>query len=180
MIRFFDIFFSLLGLFLFFPLFLLIFIIGEYKNSKALFKQPRVGYKKKVFIIYKFRTMKLGTKFIPTHLQKKLNLSSYNIFLRKTKLDELPQLWNVLKGDMTFVGYRPCLFTQKKLINYRKKLGIFKTKPGITGLAQILNIDMSKPVILSKIDFKMINKMNVFYYFYYILLTFFFLFRKKL
>ena len=179
MIRFFDICFSIIGLILFSPIMSLIFIIGYCKNIKPIFKQQRVGYKKKIFIIYKFRTMEIGTKFVATHLHKNINLSFYNFFLRKSKLDELPQLFNVLKGDMCLVGFRPCLSSQKKLINLRNKYGVFNTKPGITGLAQLLGITMKYPRLVAKLDKKMINVINLFNYFYYIFKTILIILRWK-
>lgn len=179
MIRFFDIFFSIIGLFLFSPIIFLLFILGYFKNKKPIFKQQRVGYKKKIFIIYKFRTMKIGTKFVPTHLHKSSNLSSYNLFLRKYKLDELLQLFNVLTGNMSLVGFRPCLPSQKKLIDLRNKYGVFNIKPGITGLAQLLGITMKYPRLVTKLDKKMINEINLFNYFYYIFKTIFIILRWK-
>jgi len=92
-------------------------------------------------------------------------------------LDELPQLINVFFGDMSFVGPRPCLLNQKKLISERKKRKVFKVRPGITGLAQISGIDMKTPTQLAKIDQKMIKKMNLYKYFYYIFITIFKLFK---
>ena len=86
-------------------------------------------------------------------------------------MDEIPQLFNVLFGDMSLVGPRPCLLNQGKLITERKKRGVFKVKPGITGLAQISGVNMQTPTQLAKTDLKMINNMNLFYYFYYILRT---------
>ena len=97
---------------------------------------------------------------------------------RKYKLDELTQLWNVLIGNMSLVGPRPCLLNQKKLINERKKRGVFKVKPGITGLAQISGINMEKPTLLAKTDLKMIQQMNLFKYFYYILKTLIFILER--
>ena len=92
-------------------------------------------------------------------------------FLRKTKLDEFPQLWNVLKGDMSLVGPRPNLFNQEELINLRNELGVYDVRPGITGLAQIKDIDMSTPELLAKTDAEMISTMSVANYFKYIFLT---------
>ena len=110
--------------------------------------------------------------YMATHLVDKCSLPKYGIFLRKTKIDELPQLFNVLKGDMSLVGPRPCLLNQKKLIAERKKKNIFKIRPGITGLAQIKKVDMSKPEKLSQLDYEMIKKFNLIGYFKYIILTF--------
>jgi lipopolysaccharide/colanic/teichoic acid biosynthesis glycosyltransferase len=130
-----------------------------------------VGYNQKLFFLIKFRTMPMGTKSAATHLIDNSIITSFGIFLRRTKLDEVPQLLNVLMGDMSIVGPRPCLSNQRKLISERKKRGIFKVKPGITGLAQISGINMKTPTLLAKTDLKMINKMNLYLYFYYILYT---------
>ena len=178
MIRLLDFFFSLFGIFILSPLLILLLIIGLFDNGSPLFKQTRVGVHQKLFILIKFRTMPLGTRSAPTHLVKNLKLSFYGSFLRKTKLDEIPQLWNVLQGEMSLVGPRPCLFNQKKLINERKKRGVFKVRPGITGLAQIKGVTMQKPILLAKTDLKMIKQLNVFNYFYYILLTMLLIFKK--
>ena len=171
MIRLFDFLFSFLGLIILSPLLILLWIIGIFENGSPLFKQKRIGHDQKIFIIVKFRTMRKDTKFISTHLVNKSMITPFGFFLRSNKLDELPQLLNVLIGDMSFVGPRPCLLNQKKLIKERKKRGIFKVKPGITGLAQISGITMKTPTLLAKKDLKMINQMGLFYYFYNILRT---------
>ncbi len=171
MIRIFDFFFSLTGLIILFPLFILLFFIGLLDNGSPFFMQKRIGRNFKPFVLIKFRTMPINTKSLGTHLLKDLKLTSYGRFLRKTKLDEIPQLLNVLFGDMSFVGPRPCLSNQKKLINQRKKKGVFKVKPGITGLAQISGIEMNRPTLLAKTDLKMIKKMSLFNYFFFIYKT---------
>ena len=171
MIRVFDFLFSLIGLILLSPLLILLWVVGILDNGSPIFAQRRVGRSLKSFVLIKFRTMPINTRSVGTHLIKDIKLTSFGYFLRRTKLDEIPQLFNVLIGDMSLVGPRPCLFNQKKLISERKKRRIFKVKPGITGLAQISGINMKTPILLSKIDLKMIKKMNLFYYFYYILRT---------
>ena len=124
--------------------------------------------------------MKLGILSVGTHLIDKSNITCSGHFLRKFKIDELPQLLNVLIGHMSLVGPRPCLPNQKRLIIERKKRGIYKVKPGITGLAQVSGINMSRPVLLAKTDLKMIRRMNLFYYFYYIFKTILLIIRKRL
>jgi O-antigen biosynthesis protein WbqP len=178
MTRLLDFLFSLFGIFILSPLFFLLLIIGFFDNSSPLFKQTRVGIHQKSFTLIKFRTMPLGTKSAATHLVKNLKLSLFSGFLRKTKLDEIPQLWNVLIGEMSFIGPRPCLLNQRRLINERKKRGVFKVRPGITGLAQIKGITMKHPTLLSKTDQEMIKKLNVFNYFYYIGVTMLLIFKK--
>ena len=173
MIRIFDFLFSLIGLIFLSTLIILIFFIGLFDNGSPLFIQSRVGYNLKSFSLIKFRTMPMGVRSAGTHLIKDIKLSPFGNFLRRTKLDEIPQLLNVLFGDMSLVGPRPCLFNQKKLISERKKRGVFKVRPGITGLAPINDVDMKTPTLLAKIDQKMIKEMNLYNYFYYIFKTIF-------
>ena len=174
-----DIVFSFFILILFFPLFILIFFIVFLDHGFPLFIQKRVGLNLKNFTLIKFRTMKLGILSVGTHLIDKSNITCSGHFLRKFKIDELPQLLNVLIGHMSLVGPRPCLPNQKRLIIERKKRGIYKVKPGITGLAQVTGINMSRPLLLAKTDLKMIKQMNLFYYFYYIFKTVLLIFRKR-
>ena len=180
MIRLLDIFFSILFLFLFFPLFFLIFFFGLLDTGSPLFFQKRVGINLKSFVLIKFRTMKLNSPLNATHLIDKSNITSFGYLIRKCKIDELPQLLNVLMGEMSLVGPRPCLFNQRRLIAERKKRRVFKVRPGITGLAQVAGITMETPTLLAKTDLKMIKKMNLFYYFYYILITILLIFKRKL
>jgi len=148
-------------------------LISLVDTGSPLFIQKRVGMDLNGFMLVKFRTMKKNTLSRGTHLVDPSNITRFGFLLRKYKLDELPQLWNVLIGNMSLVGPRPCLFNQKKLIKERKKRGVFKVKPGITGLAQVSGITMKNPLLLAKTDLKMINKMSLYYYFYYILNTLF-------
>ncbi len=169
--RFIDILFSLIGLLICLPLFFLIFVFGWLDTRSPIFFQRRVGLHLKSFTLVKFRTMKINTLSSGTHLVDQSNITLLGHFLRKYKLDELLQLWNVLIGNMSLVGPRPCLLNQKRLINERKKRGVYKVKPGITGLAQISGINMKTPKLLAKTDLKMIKQMNLYYYFYYIVKT---------
>ena len=178
MIRFFDFIFSFLGLITLSPLLILLWIILLLDNGSPLFMQYRIGHNQKLFLLIKFRTMPMGTKSAATHLVDSSIITPFGIFLRRTKLDETPQLLNVLFGEMSLVGPRPCLLNQKKLINERKKRGVFKVRPGITGLAQIKGITMKTPTLLAKTDLEMIKQLNVFNYFYYILLTMLLIFKK--
>ena len=178
MIRLLDFFLSFFGIFILSPLLVLLLIVGLFDSGSPLFKQIRVGIHQKPFTLIKFRTMPLDTKLAATHLVKNLKLSFFSSFLRKTKLDEIPQLWNVLQGEMSLVGPRPCLLNQKKLINERKKRGVFKIRPGITGLAQIKGITMKNPNLLAKTYLAMIKQLNVFNYFYYIGVTILLIFKK--
>ena len=180
MIRIFDFLFSLIGLIFLLPLLIFIFFIGLFNNGSPLFIQKRVGYNLKFFSLIKFRTMPVGVRLTATHLIKNIKLSYFGYFLRKSKLDEIPQLLNVLLGEMSLVGPRPCLLNQRKLINERKKRGVFKVSPGITGMAQIKGITMKTPTLLAKTDAKMIKQMNLYYYFYYIFMTLLYvLFKRK-
>ena len=168
----FDLLFSFFGLLFGFPILLVIFLIGLFDTGSPLFIQERVGRTKKPFKLVKFRTMSKDTASVASHLASSSSITKLGTFLRRTKLDELPQLWNVLMGDMSLVGPRPNLFNQEELINERKVLGVYDFRPGITGLAQIKDIDMSTPELLAKTDAEMISTMSVANYFKYIFLTF--------
>jgi O-antigen biosynthesis protein WbqP len=173
MIRFFDFIFSFLGLVLLSPIFLILIILGLFDTGSPFFVQERVGLNKKAFFLVKFRSMHIKTLSVATHLASSSSLTKYGAFLRKTKLDELPQLWNVFIGDMSLVGPRPNLFNQTELIFEREARNVYSVRPGITGLAQINKVDMSTPLELAEIDAKMINNYNLFDYFKYIFSTVF-------
>ena len=166
-----DFLFSFLGLLFSFPVLLVIFLIGLFDTGSPLFVQQRVGREKKPFKLVKFRTMSKDTASVASHLVSSSSITKLGGFLRRTKLDELPQLWNVLIGDMSLVGPRPNLFNQEELIKERDNLGVYSVRPGITGLAQIKDIDMSKPELLAKTDAEMISTISVANYFKYIFLT---------
>lgn len=173
MTRFFDIIFSFLGIIILSPILLLVIAIGFFDTGSPIFRQERVGKGKKPFRLIKFRSMYLNTKSVATHLAKASSITKFGAFLRKSKIDELPQLFNVLFGNMSLVGPRPNLYNQKELLLEREKLGVYNVRPGITGLAQINKIDMSTPQLLAEIDAKMIQDFNTVDYFKYILLTVF-------
>jgi len=171
MIRFFDIVFSVMGLILGAPLLLVLLILGWFDTRSPLFLQHRVGRRQKSFLVLKFRTMRTGTASVATHLADASAVTPFGRFLRRTKLDELPQMWNVLIGDMSLVGPRPCLLNQEELIKERAAYDVFDARPGITGLAQIQGIDMSTPILLAETDAKMLASLNLRTYFGYIFLT---------
>lgn len=171
MLRLFDIFFSLLGLILSGPLLLIIYFIGLFDTGSPIFCQERVGRGQKPFTLIKFRTMQVDTASVASHLANVSAITSFGAFLRRTKLDELPQLWNVLTGEMSLVGPRPCLFNQTELINERALRAVFNVRPGITGLAQVNNINMSTPKLLAITDARMLAGLTVFAYLKYIFMT---------
>jgi lipopolysaccharide/colanic/teichoic acid biosynthesis glycosyltransferase len=173
MIRLFDILFSLFGLLILSPIILTLYIIGMFDTGSPLFLQERVGLNQNPFKLLKFRSMHLNTNAVATHLVQVTSITKWGSFLRKSKLDELPQLFNVLKGDMSFVGPRPNLFNQHDLIEEREIRGVYSLRPGITGLAQIKKIDMSTPKLLAETDEKMIRQLDLIHYFKYIFLTIF-------
>jgi lipopolysaccharide/colanic/teichoic acid biosynthesis glycosyltransferase len=179
MIRLFDFFLSLAGILVMLPIFFFLFVINLSNGGSAIFAQNRIGAGQKPFVLYKFRTMPFNTRSVATHLVKNIKVSLFHNSLRKSKLDEIPQLWNVLLGDMSLVGPRPCLLNQRKLISERRKRKVFSVKPGITGLAQIKGITMQTPTLLAKTDVQMIKKMNLYYYFYYIFMTLFIFLKRK-
>jgi lipopolysaccharide/colanic/teichoic acid biosynthesis glycosyltransferase len=148
-----------------FPVMLVICLLGFFDTGSPLFIQCRVGIKQKPFNLYKFRTMSIETESVATHLVQASSVTRLGSFLRKTKLDEVPQLFNVLKGEMSFVGPRPCLFNQEDLISERVQNGVFEVRPGITGLAQVKQIDMSTPALLAEVDSDMIQKFSFAMYF---------------
>lgn len=169
--RFFDIIFSFSGLLLLSPLLTLIWIASWFDNRSPLFKQNRVGQYQVPFVLVKFRTMRLDTASVATHLASASAITPLGRFLRRSKLDELPQLWNVMRGDMSLVGPRPCLLNQHELISERERLGVFIARPGVTGLAQIKGIDMSTPDLLAECDAEMLASLCLKNYFRFIILT---------
>lgn len=171
MTRLFDFMFSFFGLLFLSPILLLLIIIGLFDTGKPMFIQTRVGQYKEPFKLIKFRTMHPNTKSVATHLASQSSITKFGSFLRKSKLDELPQLVNVFRGDMSVVGPRPNLFNQEELIEERDKRNVYDVLPGITGLSQINEIDMSTPKELAISDEKMIESYSLKTYFHYIFAT---------
>ncbi len=172
MIRLFDILLAFLGLGFGIPIFLVLTILLFFDTRRPFLLQTRLGRGGNKFTLIKFRTMLPDTEDIATHLVSPAAVTYFGRFLRRSKLDELPQLWNVLVGDMSLVGPRPGLPNQIELTEAREALGVFNVRPGITGLAQICGIDMSTPRLLAQIDARMIAEMSIYNYFKYITLTF--------
>ncbi|MGF1691943.1 sugar transferase [Photobacterium kagoshimensis] len=171
MIRLIDFLAAFFGLILLWPVFLIVTIIGLFDTGSPIFIQTRVGVNKKPFKLIKFRTMSIDTKSVASHMADSASITKLGSFLRKTKIDELPQLINVLLGDMSLVGPRPNLFNQEELISERESLKIYDVRPGITGLSQVNTIDMSTPKLLAETDREMIDTLTIMSYFKYIIMT---------
>lgn len=173
--RFLDFIISLLAICgLSWLLIIIALIIKIEDGGNILFKQKRIGLNKKEFYIYKFRTMKTTTpKDVPTHLLE--NPESYitaiGKFLRKSSLDELPQLFNILKGEMSLVGPRPALWNQFDLIEERDKYGANNIVPGLTGWAQVNGRDELPISVKSKYDGEYVEKMSLLFDIYIIIRT---------
>ncbi len=151
--RLFDLFASLVGLILLGWLIgVLAILVRRDSDGPGLFAQERVGLRGRTFVCYKLRTMHRATKSAASHETPAAAVTPLGLRLRALKLDELPQLWNVLKGEMSFVGPRPCLPSQAVLIAERERRGVLDVRPGITGKAQVMGVDMSDPVLLAEID----------------------------
>jgi O-antigen biosynthesis protein WbqP len=165
MLRTLDIVFSSMALLLALPVLIVFIPVLLTQGKNFFFVQTRVGSSQKEFRMIKIRSLPPGTPEVATHLLNAEDISPFYAWLRKTKLDELPQIWNVLVGDMSLVGPRPCLPTQKTLIAARLKRGIFAVRPGITGLAQIQGIDMSNEEKLVCLDEKLLKDISVKTYF---------------
>lgn len=172
-LRLLDLGFSLIGIVLLSPILMITFVVLLSESNSPIFRQRRVGLKKQVFIIYKFRTMAVDTQDLPSHEVSAQNITAVGKFLRKYKIDELPQLFNVVKGEMSLVGPRPCLDSQIELIRERDRLGVFDVLPGISGRSQVGNIDMSLAKHLAESDANMISKYSIKIYFVIIFNTIF-------
>ncbi len=167
-------FVCLIGLISVTPLLFLVGLIVIIEDGfPVFFVQERIGKNKKNFKIFKIRTLKKNTPHTGTHELNKVHMLKNGKWIRKIKLDEFPQLINVLKGDVNLVGPRPGLISQDELFKERSLKNIYKVKPGITGLAQILGYDMSNPRKLAEIDETYIINRSISLDFLIILGTFF-------
>src|SRR5699024_3461319 len=159
-----DFILSLAGMIILSPIYLLLIIaIKVESKGPILFKQKRIGLHKKHFNIYKFRTMRIDTpKDTPTHLLDNPDqyITKVGKFLRKTSLDELPQIWNIFTGNMSIVGPRPALWNQYDLIEERDKYGANDVPPGLTGWAQINGRDELPIDVKAKLDGEYVKKMG--------------------
>ena len=162
--RFLDIVLSLSGIIvLAFPMLVVSVVIKIDSRGPILFKQRRIGKGKSEFLIYKFRSMKADVpKDVPTHLftDSENYMTGWQKFIRKVSIDELPQLFNILKGDMSVVGPRPALWNQFDLIEERDKYGANDVRPGLTGWAQINGRDELEIPIKARFDGEYIEKMS--------------------
>lgn len=160
-----DFILSCIGFIILLPLFLVLVVVIRLDSpGPALFRQKRIGIHKKHFYIWKFRTMsKDAPKDIPTHLQKdtELHMTSLGRFLRRTSLDELPQLINIIKGEMSIVGPRPALWNQYDLVEERDKYGVHNVKPGLTGWAQINGRDELDISQKARLDGEYVKKIGL-------------------
>lgn len=158
-----DIILSFVGAIVLLPIFLIVSIAIVIDDpGPVIFKQKRVGKNKKLFWLYKFRSMKVKTPDIPTHLlsNPEQYITRVGKFLRKTSLDELPQIYNILFGKMSVVGPRPALWNQDDLIAERDKYGANDVRPGLTGWAQINGRDELEIPVKAKLDGDYVEKLN--------------------
>jgi len=139
-------------IFLWWLILISVLVVKFTSKGPGIFAQTRVGQHGKHFTCYKLRTMKTGTEQKATHHVGANEVTAFGHFLRKVKIDELPQIFNIFKGEMSLIGPRPCLPVQEELVNERRKLGVLEVKPGITGWSQANGIDMSDPIKLALTD----------------------------
>jgi len=133
-----DIIASLFIILIFSPLYLIVGLVIYLQDfGHPIFKQKRVGVNEKPFTLMKFRSMPINTKDVPSSKTKELKVTPFGKFIRRSNLDELPQLINIFKGDMSLIGPRPSLPSQTELVSLRRARNVYTTKPGLTGLAQV-------------------------------------------
>ena len=173
--RCFDLVLALIASFiLIIPITVIALVLMMTSKGSITFWSDRVGQNNKIFRMPKFRTMKLGTPIVASHSlnDAKQYVTPVGVFLRKTSLDELPQLWSILKGHMSFVGPRPALFNQDDLIKLRTEKGIHKLVPGLTGWAQVNGRDELPISFKVDLDLEYVERQSVFFDMYVLWLTF--------
>lgn len=157
-----DLAIALIGLPLALPAILVCMaLVKSSSRGPAIFRQTRVGLNEKPFTCYKLRTMYVETGNAPSHQVAASAVTPVGRWLRRLKLDELPQLWNIVRGEMSFVGPRPCLPSQVELVEARRARGLYAIRPGITGIAQVAGIDMSDPERLARRDAEYLQDMSL-------------------
>ncbi len=144
------------------PMLIVAIIIKKEAPGPAIFKQKRVGLHKSYFNLYKFRSMKVNTPDLPTHLMEhpEQYITKIGAFIRRTSIDELPQLWNIFRGDMAIIGPRPALWNQDDLIAERDKYGANDVRPGLTGWAQINGRDELEIPEKARLDGEYVRRMS--------------------
>jgi O-antigen biosynthesis protein WbqP len=168
MLRTFDFTLALLGMIIGAPVFFLVLLLAFMDTGAPLLFQKRIGKNESTFILIKFRTMIRSAVPVPTHMADATQITKIGRMLRWTKLDEIPQMWNILLGQMSFVGPRPCLPSQFSVISARRRLAVFTVRPGLTGLSQVRGIDMATPELLAQTDAKLIESLTPLTYWRYI------------
>jgi len=163
------------------PMLVIAFFVKLTSKGPVFYWSYRVGRANKIFKMPKFRSMSLGTPVVATHLLRnpKLQLTPIGSFLRKSSLDELPQLWSILLGDMSFVGPRPALFNQYDLINLRTQKGVHILPPGLTGWAQVNGRDELPVAQKVELDLEYLQRHNFFFDLKILLLTFLKVLQRK-
>lgn len=149
------------------PAFLVALIVAWYPvrrstGGTAIIRQTRVGREGELFVLWKFRTMRANVEVVPSHQVDPKQITRVGRIMRRLKLDELPQVINVVRGEMSFVGPRPCLPSQIELIEARRRLGVHEMLPGITGLSQVCGLDMSQPLELARRDAEYVADWSIF------------------
>ncbi|MDA9980715.1 sugar transferase [Pelagibacterales bacterium] len=174
-----DIFFSIFLLILLSPLFFLISLLIYIFDSRPIFfKQERVGRQGSKFLIFKFRSMPVGASQIKTSEAYELRTTFIGKYIRRLYIDELPQLFNIIKGEMSIVGPRPILTNMDYMNNLREEKKISFLRPGITGLAQLDSYDNMSEDAKINLEIKYMNNISLLYDFFLILRTFLYIFKK--
>ena len=172
--RTFDLVFSLiLIVLLLFPMLVISIIIRFESSGPSIYWSKRIGKNNTIFLMPKFRSMKIDTPQLATHLMQNSNqfITPFGSFIRKNSIDELPQLYSIFRGDLSFVGPRPALFNQEDLINLRKKHNLDELKPGLTGWAQVNGRDSISIEKKVQYEIEYLNKKNFMFDLYIILIT---------